>query len=49
MDAFSRGSIAGWKYRDEENGVELVVYTGSSGDKKITFRSIPKTKDRKFD
>jgi hypothetical protein len=49
MEPFSRGNIAGWKYRDEKNGIELIVYTGSSGDKKITFHSIPKAMERKFD
>lgn len=49
MEPFSRGNIAGWKYRDGNSGVELVVYTGSSGDKKITFHSIPNSKERKFD
>jgi hypothetical protein len=48
MEPFDRGNIAGWRYRDEENGIELVIYSGSLGGKRITFHSIPKAIDRKF-
>jgi hypothetical protein len=52
MEPFQRNTIHGWRYRDEENGVELVIYADSRpldpSEKKITFHSIPKASDRKF-
>ena len=49
MEPFDRGNIAGWRYRDDDQGIEVVIYTGSYGGKRMTFRAIPKAIQRKFD
>jgi hypothetical protein len=55
MQPFSNGRLKGWRYRNEEEGFEIAVYsslsslTGNFTRKKICFIRMPKPADRKFD
>ena len=48
MEPFNRGNIAGWRHRDDNQGIEIVIYSGSYGGKRMTFRAVPKAIQRKF-